>query len=127
MNTPTKNAPGVTAKGVSQKGWVEKFQALNNGNPRICQDVFEWLWRNHNRFIPHNAKWFIWKAERDKATWNSDNYYQASIATAAAEYGAMFYSIHGFEEEPLPTDAPETSTLCGTVIGIWTLTRTRKI
>lgn len=109
MNVEMRSAGiGVAAPaGAGKKAWVEKFQALNNGNPRVCQDVFEWLWRYSDRFIPRNAKWFIWKIERQKAVWNNAAYHEASIAQAAAEHGAMLYSIHGFEEEPLPTDDPK--------------------
>ncbi|PSH02651.1 MAG: hypothetical protein CXZ00_16340 [Acidobacteria bacterium] len=106
MNEETQNAPGVTAEGVSRKGWVKKFSLLNNGNPWVCQDVFEWLWRNSDRFVPHNAKWYLCKIEREKAPWHHVQYDQSRIAVDAATIGAMYFSILGFEQEPLPATDP---------------------
>ncbi|PSH02757.1 MAG: hypothetical protein CXZ00_15770 [Acidobacteria bacterium] len=95
--------PGGGAPAGAEKVWVEKFQKLNNGNPRVCQETFEWLWRYEGHFIPHSANWLIWKVEQQKARWNIERYTPSCIAVAAASHGAMFFSINGFDEKPLPT------------------------
>lgn len=104
-----KESAGIgvaTPAGAEKKPWQEKFQALNNGNPRVCQATFEWLWRNSDRFIPHNAKWYLCKIEREKATWHHVKYDPSRIAIDAANIGAMYFSINGFEQEPLPASDP---------------------
>jgi len=102
----TQNTPGVTAGGVTGKGWIEKFRAYNNGNPWISQGVCEWLWRYSDRFIPHNANWYCFKIERKVSTWHSVEYDSSRIAVDAAANHSHFFSIHGFEDEPLPASDP---------------------
>lgn len=98
---------GVAAPaGAAKRPWQEKFFALNSGNPQISQEVFEWLWRNSDRFIPHNAKWYLCKIEQEKAPWHHVQYDQSRIAVDAASIGSMFFSISGFEQDPLPASDP---------------------
>ncbi len=94
---------GVAAPAGAAKTWQEKFQNLNNGHPLVSQEVFEWLWRYESHFIPYSSNWFIWKVEKQKTRWNIEKYAPSHIAVAAASQGAMFFSIHGFDEKPLPT------------------------
>lgn len=107
--TAQKESAGVgvaAPAGAAKKPWQENFQALNNGSPRISQDVFEWLWKYGYHFIPKNAKWYLSKIEQEKATWHRVQYDQSRIAVDAASIGAMYFSIHGFDKEPLATDDP---------------------
>lgn len=96
----------VAPAGAEKKTWQEKFRALNNGSPLICQDTFEWLWKHSDRFIPSDAKWYLCKIEQEKATWHHVKFDPSRIAIDAASIGAMYFSIHGFEQDPLPASDP---------------------
>ncbi len=108
METQKESAGiGVAAPaGAAKKPWQEKFHALNNGHPYISQEAFEWLWKHNDRFIPRNAKWYLCKIEQEKATWHHVQYDPSRIAVDAASVGAMYFSIHGFEQDPLPASDP---------------------
>lgn len=119
-NAPTGQGQGVNGKEIStdevidttsggscqEPRWATEYQKLNHGRPHIAQDVFAWLWRYSDRFIPHNAKWYEFKIEREKATWYSVHYESSRIAYDAAANKAMYFSIHGFEQEPLSSSDP---------------------
>ena len=108
MSTEMQSAgKGVAAPaGAVKKAWQEKFQALNNGCPKISQDVFEWLWKHSDRFIPSHAKWYLCKIEQEKATWHHVKFDPSRIAIDTAAIGAMYFSILGFEQDPLPASDP---------------------
>lgn len=108
MNVEMRSAGiGVAAPaGAGKKAWVEKFRALNNGSPHISQEVCEWLWQHSDRFVPHIARWYLCKIEQERATWHHVKYDQSRIAVDAASIGAMYFSIHGFEQDPLPASDP---------------------
>lgn len=98
---------GVAAPaGAKKEAWIDDFQKLNNGHPHTSQGVFAWLWANADCFIPLNAKYYCFKIERKVATWHSVEYSKHRIAVDAAANHAHFFSIHGFEDEPLPTSDP---------------------
>jgi len=98
---------GVAAPaGAVKKAWVKKFQALNNGHPYISQETFEWLWKHSDRFIPSDAKWYLCKIEQEKATWHHVKFDPSRIAIDAAAIDAMYFSILGFEQDPLPASDP---------------------
>lgn len=101
-----KNAPGLAPGGVEKEAWVNDFNNLNNGHPLVSQAVFAWLWRNSDRFIPRNAKWYSFKVERKVAAWHSVEYTKHKIAYNAAANHAHFFSIHGFGDKPLPVSDP---------------------
>ncbi|MEL7638444.1 MAG: hypothetical protein AAGU21_02270 [Solidesulfovibrio sp.] len=101
-----KETPQGLAPEGGQEAWIDDFFKLNNGHPHISQGVFAWLWVNADRFIPLDAKHYCFKIERKVATWYSVVYSKHRIAVDAAANHAHFFSIHGFEDEPLPTSDP---------------------